>query len=62
MIVNYPTTPTVSVKQAAKIMGIGKTLMYDMCAQGKIPTIRLGWRILIPTEALLARLGVGDKP
>jgi len=37
---------------AGELIGTGKNLTYRMAAEGKIPTIRLGKRILVPLAAL----------
>jgi excisionase family DNA binding protein len=46
---------TVTVDEAAKLLGIGRTLAYEAVRLGELPTIRIGRRILIPV-AELARL------
>ena len=43
---------TVTVAEAAKILGIGRALAYQAAATGDLPTVRVGRRILVP----LARL------
>lgn len=43
---------TYSVPEAAKILGIGRSLAYEIAAAGQIPTIRIGKRILIPIAGL----------
>ncbi len=43
---------TVTVVEAAKILGIGRALAYQAAATGELPTVRVGKRILVP----LARL------
>jgi len=48
---------TLSVEEAAKCLGIGRNAAYSGVANGSIPSIRIGSRILIPTcqlEKLLA--------
>lgn len=50
-------TPTVSVAEAALILGIGRSVAYDATRTGELPTIRIGRRLLIPTAALRAMLG-----
>jgi excisionase family DNA binding protein len=42
----------VTVVEAAKLLGIGRALAYQAAANGDLPTIRVGRRILVP----LARL------
>ena len=35
---------------AAKVLGIGRNLAYEACANGQLPSIRLGHRLIIPVE------------
>ncbi|ROR28518.1 excisionase family DNA binding protein [Mobilisporobacter senegalensis] len=39
---------TYSVTEAAELIGIGKSLMYELVRENKIPVVRMGKRILIP--------------
>ena len=43
---------TVTVIEAAKILGIGRSAAYEGARTGQIPTIRIGKRILVPVAAL----------
>jgi excisionase family DNA binding protein len=48
---------TLSVRRAAKILGVGKSTLYDAIARNQIPCIPVGTRKLIPiwwVEATLA--------
>ena len=42
----------VSVKQAAKLIGVGKNTMYAAVAAGDVPHVKVGRRILIPVARL----------
>lgn len=42
----------VSVKQAAKLIGVGKNTMYAAVAAGDVPHVKVGRRILIPVSRL----------
>ena len=44
---------TVTVDEAAKLLGIGRTLAYEAVRVGDLPTIRIGRRILIPVAELI---------
>lgn len=44
--------PTVSVGDAAKILGIGRGTAYEAARRGEIPTIKIGKRLLVPTSRL----------
>lgn len=50
--------PTLSVTEAARILGIGRDAADSSVANGDIPSLHLGRRIVIPTAKLLALLGV----
>jgi excisionase family DNA binding protein len=43
-----------SVAHAARHLGVSKSLVYDLVARGELPSLRLGRRVVIPTQALLA--------
>ena len=43
---------TLSVPEAAKLLGIGKNLAYEAVQRGEIPSIKVGSRLLIPRVAL----------
>jgi len=44
----------VGVKEAAAIIGIGRTALYKLLGEGKLKAIRIGRRNLIPIEELKA--------
>ena len=46
------TTLTVTVREAAKLLGIGRNLTYEAVKRGEIPSIRIGERILIPRAGI----------
>ena len=53
---------TLSVEEAAPILGIGRSLAYQLIERGEFPVrvLRLGGRIMIPRDALDAVLS-GDR-
>ena len=52
---------TISVTDAAKLLGIGRQTAYDLAAQGKLPgALRLGRRIVVSKKAL-SRFLDGDS-
>ena len=57
------TTPaerqTLTVEEAASLLGIGRTLAFQMARDGRLPVIRFGRRILVPRVAL-ERMLTGD--
>jgi excisionase family DNA binding protein len=53
--------PTISVEEAAALLGISRRSGYRAAARGEIPTLRLGRRLIVPTPRLLALLGAGEQ-
>lgn len=43
---------TVSVEDAARILGISRGLAYQMVHEGKLPCLRFGKRMVVPKKAL----------
>ena len=52
---------TLTVEEAAALLGISRNLAYELVAAGRIPSIRLGRRVLVPRRAL-HHLVDGDRP
>ena len=53
MIADIVEVPQVlSVEEAGKVLGLGRTAAYDAIARGDIPHLRLGRRIVVPMAAL----------
>jgi excisionase family DNA binding protein len=48
---------TVSVEEAARLLGLGRSATYEAARRGELPTRRLGRRLLVPVPALLEWLG-----
>ncbi len=51
---------TISVEQAATVLGLGRTAAYEAARRGEFPTRRLGRRVVVPVPALLEWLGAGQ--
>ncbi|MDQ4213779.1 helix-turn-helix domain-containing protein [Microbacterium capsulatum] len=49
---------TITVPHAGELLGIGRDAAYAAVANGEIPSLHLGRRIVVPTAKLLALLGV----
>ena len=47
-----PQRLTMTVEEAAVVLGISRATAYDAVSRGEIPCIRIGRRILIPKVAL----------
>lgn len=56
--------PTISVEHAGELLGISRRSAYRAASRGQIPTVRVGRRLLVPTQRLLAMLGMaeGEQP
>ncbi|PPG57579.1 excisionase family DNA-binding protein [Rathayibacter sp. AY1C5] len=50
--------PTITVTQAARVLGRGRGQTYEDVAAGRIESIRLGRSILVPTAPLRRLLGI----
>ncbi|MPZ68787.1 MAG: helix-turn-helix domain-containing protein [Actinobacteria bacterium] len=51
-----PKPVLLTVREAAKLMRIGRDMAYALVAEGSIPSIRLGRHIRIPRASLIAHL------
>ncbi len=49
--------PTITISEAARILGISRSAAYRAAARGELPTIRIGRRLLVPTAKLFDMLG-----
>lgn len=43
---------TYTIEEAAEVLGIGRSLAYDMASRGELPSLRLGRRVVVPRKAL----------
>jgi predicted DNA-binding transcriptional regulator AlpA len=52
--------PTVNIETAAKIIGIGRTLAYELAKDGKFPcrVLQIGDRYIVPSAGLIQLLSV----
>lgn len=48
---------TISIEEAAPVLGLGRTAAYEAARRGEFPTRRLGRRVVVPVPALLEWLG-----
>jgi excisionase family DNA binding protein len=54
---------TMSIREAANYLGIGRNSAYEAARTGQIPTIRIGRLLRVPViaiERMLAHAGAGD--
>ena len=56
---------TLTIDEASVLLGIGRSLAYQMAHNGQLPVLRLGKRLLVSRKAFEAMLDVkpaGIKP
>ena len=49
--------PTISVEEAAVLLGVSRSAAYRAAKAGQLRTFRMGRRLLVPTAPLLRMLG-----
>lgn len=54
----YDHPLTITVEQAAAVLGVGRTTAYQLVRSGEIRSVRLGRRVVIPIGHLAEELGV----
>ena len=57
-----PTKLGYSIREACDATSIGKTTLYGHIAAGRLRTVRVGGRTIIPTEALRSLLQMDERP
>lgn len=50
--------PTLTVAQAADLLGLSRSGAYRAASRGELPTVRFGRRIIVPTHKLMSLLGI----
>lgn len=53
---------TMTIPEAAELLGVSRSAGYRAVASGEIPTIRIGRRLLVPTAKLYHLLGLLPEP
>jgi excisionase family DNA binding protein len=51
----------VSIKEAAHSLGIGRTKIYELIADGRLETVKIGRRTTVRTASIRALAGEGRK-
>lgn len=51
------TARTMTIEEAARALGVGRSSAYEAARRGELPTIRIGHRVLVPRAALAQLLG-----
>jgi excisionase family DNA binding protein len=54
---NWRDKSTVTIEEAAPIIGVSRGSAYAAARSGEIPTLRIGKRLLVPVAALRRLLG-----
>jgi excisionase family DNA binding protein len=54
--------PTVSVDEAAIVLGISRSTAYTAVKTGDLPVLSFGRRLRVPTAALVRMLKIDDVP
>lgn len=50
-----------NVEEAAQLLGISRTLAYELVGRGEIPALRLGRRLVVPLAALNSLLNTASE-
>lgn len=50
--------PTITVPQAGRALRVCKRVAYDMAADGRIPTIRIGRNLRVPNRKFREQFGL----
>ena len=50
-------TLTMTVEEAGKLLGIGRSSAYGAIRRGELPSLKIGRRILVPRSALFRKIG-----
>ena len=53
---------TLTIEQAAKVLGCGRSLAYEMARDGRLPTLKLGRKLVVPRVALDRMLAQAGQP
>lgn len=53
-----PLRMTISVEEAAELLGISRWLAYEQVQRGELPVIRIGRRLRVPVRPLLELVGM----
>jgi excisionase family DNA binding protein len=56
-----PTAATITIKEAAAVLGIKRSLAYELARRGEIPVLRLGRRLVVPRAGLNELLARAQK-
>ncbi len=60
--IQYPTKLGYSIREACDATSLGKTTLYSHISAGRLRTVRVGGRTIIPADALHALLDMEAQP
>lgn len=55
---NPEDQPTLTVVEAAALLGVGRDSLYAAIDRGEVPSLRIGRRLVVPTAALRRLVGI----
>jgi excisionase family DNA binding protein len=53
--------PTMTVEQAAELLGLGRSSAYEAVRRGELPALRFGRALRVPTARLRVLLGIDPE-
>lgn len=53
---------TMPVEEAGEMLGISRSLAYELVRRGELPSLRLGRRVVVPVRALEAMVEHASEP
>ena len=53
---------TLSICEAGKVLGIGRSAAYEAARKGELPVLKIGRRLLVPVVALERLLAEAGRP
>jgi excisionase family DNA binding protein len=53
-----PHPLTLTVEEAGRLLGVGRSTAYELVASGELECLRLRRRVVVPVAPLAERLGV----
>jgi excisionase family DNA binding protein len=51
---------TITVEEAAELLGVSRSLAYNLVRRNELPSLRLGRRVVVPVRALEEMLARGS--
>ena len=61
MLTTNSETLVYSPQEVMSLLGLSRSAVYDHIADGRIPSVRIGGRLLVPRKALERLLAEADK-